>query len=349
MRIDPGSVELFEHVRAFFKDYLPKQKCVSPKTIAAYSSAMDQLLEHIARKKRISFKKLTFQDLDRGGILDFLTTSSETRNWKAATWNLKLHAIRSFLNYVSEVDKSRAIYAIGAANIPERKDNQDKSVVRHFGMATLERLLSLPDLRSPLGLRDMVMMALLFDTGCRIGELLSMRLRDLKDMTETGGIVEIHGKGGKARRTPVSAGMAVHVMEYRKRCHRNGAPTDFLFYSSHSGPKKMMSHDNAQRIVNKYVEQANRRWPDFGHSHINVHAFRHSRAMFLLGKGLPLAFIASFLGHSNPVTTRIYAEADTAMKKKALERAIVAYHPLGKKLKEDEVSDDFFRRLCGLK
>ncbi len=77
--------------------------------------------------------------------------------------------------------------------------------------------------------------------------------------------------------------------------------------------------------------------------------FRHSRAIHLYRKGVPLVLISEWLGHSNLETTLIYAYADTEMKRKAIEAATEKNHPLRKKKAESyELSDDDFKRSCGL-
>ena len=80
------------------------------------------------------------------------------------------------------------------------------------------------------------------------------------------------------------------------------------------------------------------------------HMFRHSRALNLYRKGVPLPLIAEWLGHSNLETTLIYAYADTEMKRAAIEKATDANHPLRKAEGFDEAVFDegTLKRLCGL-
>ena len=161
----------------------------------------------------------------------------------------------------------------------------------------------------------------------------------------------IHGKGRKVRNTPLTLNMMQHIKAYRKKFHHNATPYNYLFYCSRSGPRQSMSPDNVQRIIDKYVKEAKEKYPDFEYSHISPHAFRHARAMFMLQRGIPLNLIGTFLGHSSPETTKMYASPDASMKRKAIEKAIHEHHPLAQKLKELDatLSDEETRALFGLR
>ena len=335
-KIKNTNLELFYYVSDFLKEYLPKHRGSSVKTSNTYAKALDQFFTFIALKKHISLGKVCFNDIKRETIIDFLDDGTDRLNWKASTRNLKLYAIRSFLSYVSQIDSGYLTYSLVAQNITEQKEIEDAELIKYFEIETLQTLLAMPDRKSEFGFRDVVIMSFLFDTGCRVSELLNVHLMDLRDMKTNGGLVTLHGKGNKVRNTPLTVNMMYSLKNYIKKYHKNNEPEDYLFYSSHSGPKKQMSADNIQRIINKYVDKANRADPNFGYEHINVHAFRHSRAMYMLRNGIPLALIGNYLGHVNPATTRIYASADTSMKRIAMEKALYENHPLKQELLREQ-------------
>ena len=109
-----------------------------------------------------------------------------------------------------------------------------------------------------------------------------------------------------------------------------------------------MSDDNVARFLKKSADLARMEKPDIP-ERIHPHMFRKSRAMHLYRAGMPLALLAEFLGHEDPETTRIYAYADTEMKRKAIEKASqnvgeVASLPTEKAFWEGD--DDIIGRLC---
>jgi len=192
-------------------------------------------------------------------------------------------------------------------------------------------------------------MILLYDTGARDREILDLRLCDVVIDTSAPYIV-IHGKGNKIRTVPIMKETVDHFRSYRKRFHSDSNENSFLFYTIIHGEKQQMSDDNVARFIKKYTLMA-RQDCDEVPSRITPHMFRHSRALHLYRKGMPLPLISEWLGHSNLETTLIYAYADTIMKRAAIEKATDASHPLRNKKNVEvlELDDETIKRLCGLK
>ena len=122
--------------------------------------------------------------------------------------------------------------------------------------------------------------------------------------------------------------------------HRHDVP---LFYSLHAGRPHMLSTDAISVLVKNYGEGARTTCAEVP-PRVHPHLFRHSRAMHLYQSGMPLPYIAEFLGHASVTTTEIYASADTEMLRKAIERAdpgLADETPTWK-------NEESLRRLCGL-
>lgn len=163
--------------------------------------------------------------------------------------------------------------------------------------------------------------------------------------------VVIRGKGKKIRTVPI---MDETVQHFRSYCRRFGIDTYDksapLFYTMIHGEKCRMSDDNVARFIGKYADMARKSCAEVP-KHVTPHMWRHSRAIHLYRKGVPLPLISEWLGHSNMETTLIYAYADTEMKRTAIEKATATNHPLYKQ-KETETTEgdnDNLRRYCGLK
>ena len=102
-----------------------------------------------------------------------------------------------------------------------------------------------------------------------------------------------------------------------------------LFYTVIHGVKQQMSDDNVARFIHKYADMGRNICPSIP-KRVTPHMFRHSRALNLYRKGVPLPLLSEWLGHANLETTLIYAYADTEMKRAAIEKATDANHPLRK-------------------
>ena len=136
-----------------------------------------------------------------------------------------------------------------------------------------------------------------------------------------------------------------HLKEYLKRFHgpSEEGVAEPLFYSNRSDAPHKLSTDAIGVMVKNYAERAREKCPEIP-KRVHPRLFRHTRATDLYRAGMPLSYIAEFLGHVNVNTTEIYASADIEMLRTALQKAdpdSVQEAPLWK----DEES---LRKLCGL-
>lgn len=141
-----------------------------------------------------------------------------------------------------------------------------------------------------------------------------------------------------------------HFKSYIKRFHKTADSDSPLFYTMIHRQIHRMSDDNVARFIQKYATKAKAVCPAVPEK-VAPHMFRHSRALSLYRKGVPLPLIAEWLGHSNLETTLIYAYADTEMKRAAIEKATGQNHPLrstGTFTDEHPLDDDTIRKLYGL-
>ena len=132
--------------------------------------------------------------------------------------------------------------------------------------------------------------------------------------------------------------------------HPGLSPDDYLFYTERSGKRFAMSPDNTERFIRKYGIAAFNVNPEVPES-LHCHMFRHSRSMHLYRSGMPMALLAEWLGHAQISTTMVYANADTEMKKEAIEKATSALNPLvsGETADHEWENDEaMIRRLYGL-
>jgi site-specific recombinase XerD len=198
-------------------------------------------------------------------------------------------------------------------------------------------------------LRDRFLLSVLYESGARINEVLSLKLKDLRPAGK--GEVDIHffGKGNKHRITPLSAEIWRQYGNYCKKYHQGEDPESLLFYTFRNGRRFKMSSDNVSRILTCCENLARKEQPGLLHLHSPL--FRRSRAMHLYQAGVPLTTVSEWLGHSNVETTRFYAKITEGMKREALHKLSES----DKSVFKDDVSfkyagdEEMLKRLCGLK
>lgn len=191
-------------------------------------------------------------------------------------------------------------------------------------------------------------MILLYDTAARNQEILDLRLIDIHSIQKDPYIV-ITGKGHKTRLVPIMKKTVEHFEKYTKIIHQQSDGNSYLFYTIRNGERMQMSPDNTEKFIKKYGESAREKNSEVP-PNVHPHMFRHSRAMYLYRGGMPLPLLAEWLGHVQLETTWIYANADTHMKREAIEKATSKINPLKTKGKVIDWHNDeeLIKKLYGL-
>jgi len=161
----------------------------------------------------------------------------------------------------------------------------------------VEKLLNAPDTNSLIGLRDKAMLELLYATGLRASELVSLKIRNLNNET---GFVRCFGKGDKERIVPVGS---IAIKAIKKYIETRGEITgnDYLFITNR---KTKMTRINFYERVQLYAQKISI------NKKIYPHLLRHSFATHLLSHGADLRVVQEMLGHSDISTTQIYTHVD---------------------------------------
>lgn len=343
-----ASIEFFEYVRKYLTEFMPRHRNMGENTIQANRDALNLLLDYCTKHLGISLEKIEVKTfLNIGVITGFLEWLEEKRKCGNATINQRLSCIRSFFKYIAYEEVSYTSIYGRLLTIPQRKIDKNKTL-EFMSEEALKTILSCPDTKLKIGLRDCFYMSLMYDSAARNSEMLSIRMKDVID-TKTTPYVFVNGKGRKKRSIPLMPKTMDIYQVYVQQFHRNYKPDDFLFYVIHHGEKMKMSDDNVAKFISKYAKQA-REICSKVPCKVHPHMFRRSRAMHLYRNGMPLPLLSEFLGHDDPETTLIYASADTEMKRKAIEKATTELNldqenavPVWKD------DDEMIRRLYGLK
>ncbi|WP_287826741.1 tyrosine-type recombinase/integrase [Oscillibacter sp.] len=307
---------LFEKIRKFLTEDMPVLRKKSPNTVEAYRYTLNIYLVFLCEKHSKSLYNITVKDFSQKNILFFLDWLIEERGNKASTANLRLRHIKRFCRFLMDenilmISELSAIQKI--AEIP----NASEDTIKFLTIQETKLILSQPDTSKAIGIRDSLFMYLLYDSGCRIQEILSLKL---KDFFVQNGTAELHiiGKGNKFRITPISEELIPKFERYCRHYHKSSTYDDYLFYTKRRGACSQMSCDTAQTFIKKYgimAQKLNSAIP-----HVHPHLFRHTRAMHLYMAGMPLELVSQWLGHSQLETSLIYARATTDMKRKAVDK-----------------------------
>src|SRR5271166_1592386 len=157
-------------ITGFLRDYMPRQRGYSPHSCETYALSFKLLFEFAARRTKTKPSELSIEQLDAALILDFLAHIERDRGNGAATRNLRLAAIKTFMRYV-EYKVPSALEQIGQIRaIPVKR--HDQKLIQHLTMGEVRAILNAPNLTRRSGLRDRAMMHLCFAAGLRVSELV---------------------------------------------------------------------------------------------------------------------------------------------------------------------------------
>jgi integrase/recombinase XerD len=171
--------------------------------------------------------------------------------------------------------------------------------------------------RKSLWMRDKAILEVLYATGIRVTELVTMKLSDVSAET---GIVRVLGKGSKERLVPIGPEALAWVARYERECRsllqRRGSTQNVLFLNARGTPMTRMA---IWKIVQSYTRKSGVT------KEVHPHTFRHSFATHLLEGGADLRAVQEMLGHSDISTTQIYTHID----REYLKEVHRTFHPRG--------------------
>jgi site-specific recombinase XerD len=301
-------------LQAFFTEYLPMQRNVSPHTVRSYRDLMTLLLRFCRDRKGLAIERLRIEEVSAELVIEFLDSLETDRGCSIRTRNQRLAALHAFVRYLQVEAPEHMLHCQRLLAIPFKR--YDRPTLHYLSAEQMRAILSQPNLGTPIGRRDLALLSVLYDTGARVQEVIDLTMRDVR--LDAPAQLHLTGKGGKTRVVPLMpntvALLADHVREHVLD-QLNHLDT-LLFANRH---RQRFTRTGIRRIIQKYVTLARSSCPHLPEQ-ISPHTFRHSKAMHLLQAGIPLVIIRDFLGHADVTTTEIYARADLDMKRRALEK-----------------------------
>ncbi len=295
----------------FFTERLIAQRRASPHTVASYRDTFRLLMAFAHQKTGKRPSELDLEDLDTGLIGAFLEHLEVERHNSVRTRNNRLAAIRSLFVYGSFRHPDHAALIQRVLAIPPKR--AERRLVSFLHEGEVKALLAAPDRKTWVGRRDHALLAVAFQTGLRVSELVALVCTDV-DLNQ-GAHLRCHGKGRKERITPLTPLSCGILRPWL--AERRGDPDRPLFPSRRGGP---LSRDAVALLVARHARAAAKQCPSLGTKTVTPHVLRHTCAMQLLTAGVDTSVIALWLGHESVETTAIYLHADLALKERALAR-----------------------------
>ncbi|MCK9218241.1 MAG: site-specific integrase [Firmicutes bacterium] len=305
--------ELSYYVTHFFTKYLGNEAGLSINTVKSYRDAFILFFKYLKESGICKISKLKMDTLNADNISGFLDWLESSRGCSISTRNQRLAALKAFCGYVARESPEENSLCQDILKIRIKKTSQKP--VEYLNKDAVEYLLKMPDSHSTLGLRDLAMIVLMYESGCRVQELIDLRLGDIAFRSPN--TVTLTGKGNKARIIPISANAAAIVKAYLKSA--NICDMAHPIFANRYG--KPLSRSGVSYVLDKYGRVARRKMPELYPSKLHPHILRHSKAMHLLENGVNLIYIRDFLGHSSVTTTEIYARCNPELKRKYIEQA----------------------------
>lgn len=306
--------DLSVHVTSFLTHYLAAQRNVSPNTIKAYRDVFTLLLRFCRDVRGIALGRLRLEQIDVSLVEAFLDYLERERKSSPRTRNHRLAALHAFFRYVQAEDPARMLQCQKILAIPQRRCA--RPIVGYLSKDELAEILAQPDLRTPDGRRDAVLLSVLYDTGARVQELRDLSVGDVR--LDPPAQLRLLGKGRKMRAVPLM-GNTVQLLRDHIQENRLVSPEQFDKPLFQNARKQRLSCSGIRYILHKYHIKARDNRPSLNRK-VSPHTLRHTKGMHLLQSGISLEMIRDFLGHVDVKTTEIYARANLEMKRNALEK-----------------------------
>lgn len=329
--------------RDFLDVFLPVQNNRSPHTVKAYRDGLTIFRRYICEFLGVPMVSFLFSDCTYEFLLDYLAYLRKELHYTENSANQRLAAVKSYVCYAAGRDVAIQQVWFNVSRVPFLDvPKPQRPIIEKEALAAL---LAAPG-STRLGIRDGVILTLLFDSAIRADELIQMSLSDM-NLSANGPYILIHGKGDKERIVGITDRTARNIKEYMCTYHHDARDMKrSLFYTVIRGISGPMSERNVERIVKKYADQIRKDHPELPES-VYPHMLRRTRATGLYRDGVELELISRILGHNSTDVTKRYAIPSIEMLREAMKSGSdmeqLDEKPLWKG-REDELT-----RLCGLR
>ena len=277
-----------------FEAYLLTEKRVAANTFAAYKRDIDQFFRYFAEKK------IELTDLQTQDVKEYLRYLKHDLQLRSRSIMRKMSSLKVLFKYLHE-----------HAHVPNLAEDLtfpklEKRLPTFLTEEEVAHLLQEAEKdTSDYGVRNKVLLYLLYVTGMRISELVALEIPQFQFDT---GFIHVQGKGGKARMVPVPEAILEMVKKYVSdmRVKMPNHQTDFLFPVLYAGAIKHITRQAVWAMLKQFCIRAGIK------KTISPHKLRHSLATHMLKSGVDLRSLQILLGHENLATVQIYTHVETS-------------------------------------
>jgi integrase/recombinase XerD len=289
-----------------FCDALWLEDGLSRNTLESYRRDLSKFAEWLQAQRSVSILETTHADIQ--GFLAHLYTRQKA---KATSTSRAISSLKRLFRYQLRQNKivTDPTLQIATPKLP-------RSLPKSLTEDDVELLLNAPDVNTPLGMRDRTMFEVLYATGLRVSELVSLSVAQVSlDM----GVVRVMGKGSKERLVPLGEEALDWLQRYLKEMRPallSGRLSDAMFVTQRG---EAMTRQMFWYLIKKHAKQGGI------HKPLSPHTLRHAFATHLLNHGADLRVVQMLLGHSDISTTQIY----THVARERLKSLHAKHHPRG--------------------
>jgi len=275
-----------------FLDYLAKEKEYSENTLAAYQNDLSQFLGFL-EGRAFSWRQVT-----PAIIMDYVMAMKGKQEYASSTVARKVAAIKSFFHHLVERGK---LQDDPTATLDSPK--VQKRLPRSLSAEDVERLLSeAAQDQSAKGLRDRALLEVLYATGLRVTELVSLNVDDVNLASAT--VRVLRHRGRRERLIPIDDRALVPLQEYMERGRLQllaaARAEEQALFLNHRGER--LTRQGLWLIVKHHVREVGIV------DEVTPHTLRHTFATHLLSKKAELEYVQQILGHANISTTQVYTQ-----------------------------------------
>ncbi|MGN7470242.1 tyrosine recombinase XerC [Brevibacillus sp. SAFN-007a] len=289
---------------AMFTRYLRVEKNASPHTVKQYMADISEFVSFMEQHQIFAFAAVSY--LHGRSFLAHLAGRGLSRRSIAR----KLSSLRSLYRFLLREGllEQNPFQLVSTPKM-------EKKLPSFLYPQEIQAFFDLPDTSTPLGIRDRLIFELLYASGMRVSELVTLSVDDVNPGM---GVALVYGKGAKERYVPVGSYACAVLRQYleygREKLLAGRADHGNLLVNYRGEP---LSDRSVRRIVDKYVDRC------ASHLRVSPHTFRHTFATHMLNGGADLRTVQELLGHVNVSTTQVY----THVTKERLRHVYDTAHP----------------------
>lgn len=266
-----------------FLYFLKKELNYSDYTIKNYQLDLTDFFKYVD-KSNIDF--LSIENIHVRGYLKYL----DTCNLKNTTISRRISALRTFYNYLLEKGLVKSNIFLNVKN-----PKLEKKLPNYLNYTEIEELLASIDTRTDEGLERRLLIEMFYSTGCRVGEMVNIKISDIDFSIKT---IKVMGKGSKERIVYYGDYASKYLEDYLKNKDRKG----YLFTNKRGEKLTIEEVEYIVRDIMKHISIK---------THVTPHTLRHTFATHLLNNGADIRTVQELLGHANLSTTGIYTHVSS--------------------------------------